>query len=715
MRPVFLFLAFFLCWLKGTAQNNVRAWYANGQVFVVWKIGIPIQDSYAVYASPTAFTNTSNAVLIGRPLAFEYLGLGLKDNLQDTTATYTIPNGQDGLYQLALNEGLFVFTPHQSGSLYFAVTKWGSNSVVAGQNITSTAIPFTYNPAGDPVECHLQRTFPSPFASGYTCFAYMLWADGRQNHWEGRPDFPIMANAAKNGMPGLFLVSAPSTLDTTQAYPLSVWLHGGGGNARQSLAGSRKAINISPEEGILVAQDDKMYGQRGDSPPHPDQPTWHFGWAKNYNPFDSNPVAAANDTVINYTQRRYLWIDQWLIRHFNIDPNRINIHGHSMGSAGSIAMVKCHPQHYGSATIFNTGCAGPESTSSTTAIFGQLAQNLPTNLKNRNNMPVRFYDLWNLYTNCAAERDFPLIKHWHGKNDTNGVMHWGPIVVENYRICDSIGTGIQNHWSERTHNVDDAPDYNDHWIMGNSQTQQTASDNVAFAEERYRSDSSFPAFFNHRLDARNNDPGTGVNGTNNGDGDNWGTWGGYHRWQIVGETQHAWQAAAWLESNAIFDNDNAPTDNLLADLAIRRPQSFKPSTGQTVYWSVKEAGSGALLQSGTTTVLAGNLVAIPQISVYKENIRKVIITVTDGSTAVNESDVPSTQIAITPNPTSGLIYTQADWKTVRILDAGGREIRQWNVNAGSTTLDVSFLPSGLFMLDIQTVKGERKTGKLVRW
>jgi hypothetical protein len=58
-----------------------------------------------------------------------------------------------------------------------------------------------------------------------------MWCDGRQNHWEGRPDFPIMANAAKNGMPGFFLVSIPPGIDTTQAFPLTVWLHGGGGEA----------------------------------------------------------------------------------------------------------------------------------------------------------------------------------------------------------------------------------------------------------------------------------------------------------------------------------------------------------------------------------------------------------------------------------------------------------------------------------------------------
>lgn len=713
LRTLFLAATLLLSFARGMAQSDVRAWYADGQVFVVWKIGLPIEETYAVYASPTAFTNTANATLLGRPFALEYLGYSLKDNLNDTTATYRIPNGQGGQYQLALNEGLFVYTPHQSGSLYFAVTKWGANAVVPGLNGTNASVPFQYNPVTDPVECHLQRSFPSPFAAGYACFAYVVWVDGRQNHWEGRPDFPIMANAAKNGMPGLFLISVPATIDTSEAFPLSVWLHGGGGIARQSLAGSRKEIDINPEEGILLAHDDKLFGYRGDIPPHPDQPTWHFGWAKNYDPFTPNIVATA-DTIINYTQRRYLWVDRWLARHFNIDTHRINIHGHSMGSAGSVAIAKCYPDHYGSATIFNTGCAGPEFSSNTSAIFGTETENLPTNLKNRNHAPVRFYDLWNLYVNCSPERDLPFFKHWHGKNDDNGTMHWSPTVVENFRICDSIGTGIQNHWSERPHGVDLAPDYNDHWVKGSTPMLQTANDNVAFAEARNRSDESFPAFFNHRLDDRNNDPGTGTFGINNGDGDNWGTWGGYHRWQVVAETPHLWQIVAWLENNAVFPNDNAPVDELKADIAIRRPQSFKPTTGQTVYWSVEDMNTGNILQNGTTAVQPDNLTVIPQIKVYRETTRLVLITLQDGFSATHDISQATTSLHINPNPTNGIIVPAADWASVRIVDLSGQEMQRRSIHAPEPTLDVSFLPAGLYFVEVLTQDGKRMAGKLVK-
>ena len=672
---------------------------------------MPIEETYAIYASIDPFTLASDATLIGRPFFFEYLAYGLKDNLVDTTATYRIPDGQGGMYQLNQSEALFVFTPHQSGSLYFAVTPWGDDTIIPGENITDTSVPFNYDPVGDPVECHLQRTYPSPFASGYVCFAYSLWSDGRQNHWEGRPDFPIMANAAKNGMPSLFLVSAPTNLDTTTAFPLSVWLHGGGGIARQSLAGSRAEVNINPELGILVAHDDKMYSYRGNQPPHPDQPTWHFGYRKNFDPFTFNSTVPS-DTVINYTQRRYLWVDQWLIKNFNVDSNRINIHGHSMGSAGAIALVKCFPQHYGSATIFNTGCAGPDSISNTIYIFGTKSNNFPTNLKNRANEEVRFYDLWDLYTNCSSERDIPLVRHWHGKNDNNGVMHWGPAVIDNFHICDSIGTGIQHYWSERPHGVDLAPDFNDHWVQGVPPTQQTVHDNVSFPELHHRSRESFPAFFNHRLDPKNNDPGTGLIGINNGDGDNWGTWGGYHRWGNVNETLHTWQVLAWLEGNAIFANDNAPEEFLTADLAIRHPQIFKPMQGQFIAWRVEDLATGNVLQSGTTTVGEDDLVVIRQLNIPREDIGRIRITVTDIMSALEDVNIPDTYVHLFPNPAHDMLYLEDDWRELILFDLNG--IERIHMNSSQTFLDVSGLAGGIYFLEMVTKDGTRKLGRFVK-
>ena len=65
--------------------------------------------------------------------------------------------------------------------------------------------------------------------------------------------------------------------------------------------------------------------------------------------------------------------------------------------------------------------------------------------------------------------------------------------------------------------------------------------------------------------------GTGPNGV----GDDWGTWGGYHRWEDAKIVQGCWgpgtfTATLWLEDSSAFLNDRCPVDYLDADMYVRR-------------------------------------------------------------------------------------------------------------------------------------------------
>lgn len=718
-----ILLPFLLCFaLSANAQTNVRAWYADGQVWVVWEASAPLPETFAVYAKPTAFTNTANATLVGRLFKEEYGPSALREQV-DLAATYRIPDGNGGIYALADNEALFVATPHQAGSLFFAVVAWGETAVTPGVNSTSSAVPFPYNPVGDPVECHLQKGFISPFDQDYVCLAYYMWADGRQNQWENRPDFPVMANAAKNGMPSLFLISAPMGLDTSGGIPLSVWLHGGGGTARQSLAGSRQDIHLNPQDGILLAHNDDLPGKLLTYFNGLDGTTKHFGWRKNYDPF-TGEAPTFIDTIVNYTQRRYRWIDEWLIRHFNVDPNRINVNGHSMGSRGATMMAKAYPDHYASATILNNGCIDDDPPSLNDVPFGPSSMHFPTNLTDYNGQTVPFTQAMDMVTRLSNQRDLPVMRYFHGKNDTGGGNEWDSIVVVQYRAADSLGLGAQLNWSERTHGPDTGPDYNDHWINGNAATQQTIVDDIAYEEDHFRSDVSFPAFFNHHLDPQNNDPGDGTPGTGpNGVGDDWGTWGGYHRWDSdnIADLPGGWSAVAWLESNAVFANDNSPNNSLTADLAIRRPQQFKPATGTLLNWSVRDTGTGNVLQSGQVTVQDDDLVVIPQIVVFRENIRRVRIIVVDPSVTTAEPQADVSEMKILPNPSSDhavlAFDNQADTQSaaLRIMAASGKVFSS-NIPLarGENRVPLSefeHLPAGIYFIEINA-DGQHKA---VRW
>ncbi len=713
MRRHLLVTCLLLTAIYAEAQTNVRAWYAEGQVWIVWHVSLPLPLTVGVYESPAPFTDISAATLIGRPFNLDYLPTALKEQV-DTSSTYRIPDGNGGVYQLDRNEGLFVFTPHQAGALYFAVVPWGQTQITAGDNITDAAIAFDYDPLHDPVECHLQSAFPDPFAAGYTCFAFYMWVDGRDDYWNARPDFPVMGNAAKNGMAGFFFISVPNDLDTTHPFPLSVWLHGGGGNARQSLAGSRAEINISPQKGILLSHNDDVFGSRGQGFPFPENPSFHFGYRKNWDPFVVNNFPAEEDTIINYTQRRYLWIDAWLMRHYNIDPASIHIHGHSMGSWGATALAKAYPEHYATATIFNNGFRGPDPGTGV-SLFGEGAQNFPTNLKNRNGETVHFLDIFDLTTSISNQRDWPLFHSYHSKNDTGDSNYWGESVVNNYIAADAGGQGMALYWSEREHGVDTGPAHNDHWVSGIPADQQTITDNVDWNETLTRSDMSFPAFFNHREDPNANDPGDGTPGTGvNGVGDDWGTWGGWHRWDNASIVDQAgqWSVVAWLESNAIFDHDHCPFPSLMADLAIRRPVNFKPATGNTINWKTEDVATGNILQSGTVDVNEDDLVLIRQIVLYPENVRKVKITITDPAVATHEPpSVESQLVYLSPNPAKAYttihftLHAAADVQ-IGIYDLEGRLLlspgkKYYYSGDQQQTIGIDHLQAGIYFVRVQ--------------
>jgi pimeloyl-ACP methyl ester carboxylesterase len=320
----------------GNAQTNVRGWYAEGQVWILWDLDNSPPETYAIYSSASPFTNTNQAQLTGRLFEAEWTPFALRTQIL-ATANYIIPNNSGGRFTLPANTGLFVETVHENGAKYYAVVKCGNTAVTA--NNLSSRIEYRFN-VNEPVQAQSQGT--ATLASGHKSTAYYMWADGRDNHWEGRPDFPIMANRHKNGMPSFFILSEALNMPAVNR-SLVVWLHGGGGIAYQSLPAFRARINIEPQNGFLSAMNDDFIRLVQDSLVTEGSVSWHFGWTKKHDPFQVGYVVADDDTIVNYTQRRYLWIVDWVIKNKNVDPSRVAVQGHSMGAAGTTALAKAFP------------------------------------------------------------------------------------------------------------------------------------------------------------------------------------------------------------------------------------------------------------------------------------------------------------------------------------------------------------------------------------
>ncbi|MGH7598236.1 MAG: T9SS type A sorting domain-containing protein [bacterium] len=709
------------------AQTNVRGWYADGQVWILWQTQQPFPQTYGIYKSNQPFTNTNQATAIGRPFVYEYLPGAFVDQTGNQNFRYRIPNPNGSIYTLQENEALFVETPLAAESAYYAIVEWGKTDVTPGVNRTQSPVSVSYDPVNDPVTCHLQIT--QTLGTGHKAYWYCLWELGRQEHWAGRPDFPVMANVFKNGMPAMFIVSEAIGMDTTggKKIPATNWFHGGGNTAIQFTADKGLHFNIAPQQGISVSHNDEfphLTIDNNDTLLTPARSLW-FGWTKRHNPFDPSFNAAPGDTVINFTQRRILWINNWLIKHYNVDPDRIALQGYSMGSGGASALGKAFPNYFSTVCAFNNSFrAAIEPTSEN--ILGTIAENLPTNLRRANGEVVRINEVFDMTTSTSSARDFPLFRTWAGKNDNNIRMYWGPDLVAQYRKADSLGFGVQISWDERFHTYETL---GLHWINDIPATQQTFRDNLAY-QENFRRNQSFPAFFNHRRDPQNNNPGTGKPGINNGDGDNWGTWGGWHNWDLqnIVDQPGRWEVTAWLTNNALFANDNSPHTSLIADLAIRKPQQFKPPTGRQLQWSVTRISNGQVLQSGTTTAGANDLVSITGITVFKDPDR-VRIRVSDPTVAVEsrDSEILPTQFSLSqnyPNPFwsgatsrfAGNPATAISFQlpvnshvTLKVFDVNGREVAtlvDGNLAAGNhaVTFALRGTTTGLYFYKITAGK-----------
>ncbi len=170
-----------------------------------------------------------------------------------------------------------------------------------------------------------------------------------------------------------------------------------------------------------------------------------------------------------------------------------------------------------------------------------------------------------------------------------------------------------------------------------------------------------------------------------------------------------------LSSNAV---DNSPNANLIADIAIRRPQQFKPKTGKVLQWSVTRISNGQVLQNGATTVGADDLVSLTGITVFKDPDR-VRIRVSDPTVAVEsrDSETLPTEFSLSqnyPNPfnPATVISFQlpvSSHVTLKVFDVNGREVAMLvdgDIEAGKHT--VTFAPrsanSGLYFIKLTAGK-----------
>jgi len=613
--------------LTGHAQQDVRAWYADGHVWVVWRDDTHASPpTFAIHRSASPFDQISDATLRGRLFPREASGANLKAQSAAAYGTnvlegFRIPDGAGAQYELAPDEGLFVDTARETGAAYYSVTPFGQATVLPGQR-TLEPVGYRWHP-GEPPRLHLQHQAINP--DGYLVSCHMMWVDGDADEQAGRMGFPVMANAARHGAPHLcFAVTSTNTPAALPA-PATLLLHGETSRAADWLPSPNRPtrfINIDPAGGLLIVPDDTlnrlMNGGLSRSG------TRWFGWARGFDPFrdvaftNGLPFAPSilpedTDTIVPYTQRRLLWILDQLIAEGSVDGARVSLMGHGDGATGALALAKAHPDRFGSVTLFNAGLQAP-SRGELVTLLGTAGQNLATTLHRvdvrQPGVPIN--DVWTLIHPLTPFRDLPFLRLYQGKADVNPSSAWTTEGLEQVRLADRLGWGLHFYWDRRGHDLES---WDDHWVRQSDPEAQTRRDDAA-SQFRYAGPQSFPAFCNLQDHPGHGDPGTGQPDT----GDHHGTWGGWFDWDpgtLVDETQQ-WACTLYLTGLSAAVVDYCPADTLMADVALRKAEAFRPVPGRQLNWRVERVADGSVLQAGAILVQTNGLVMIPAVRLSRD-------------------------------------------------------------------------------------------------
>jgi pimeloyl-ACP methyl ester carboxylesterase len=611
-------LAFLLLPQVALAQTTVRAWSAAGQVFVVWRVDATAPLTYDIYRSPTVVTSTTKATLVGRVFQPEWRGARLQ--LVDQSATWRIPSADGGTYQLAANEGLFVYTPRAGASEHFAVVRNGSTAISA-TNRTTAPVAVVYDPANAPVTCHLQYTGVT--TRGYPFKTWAMWVDGRDNPADSRPDYPVMANAAKHGAPHVFTVFEPIAGLPAGPYPATVCLHGGGpSGAHWSWA--PESVHYAntgsiPRGAVTVAMDDRLFVATN-GVVNLDRPSNWFGWWPGMDPVGSN-LPPNNAVVVPYTLRRLVWTIDWLHNRspYSIDPQRTSVMGNSMGGAGTLLLSRFRPERFSAATAFVPQHYTPETGQ---RLFGTTAQNLQTTEVGPSGTTLRVNDFFDAAVRLSAtQRDYCLTRIFRGRRDD--AVNWGALTIQLFEAMSAGRFGTHLYWDNRDHTASD-------WTTDDPTVPGVDIGEWVFPERteragapyqaRFRADQSFPGFFND--DQQPGTPGrqpTLGNGSPD-DGTPWGTWCGYFDWdtETIFDTTQGWSCTMYLVGRSSTAVDNYPGTTATTSVTVRKPRRIVPNAGATVTWTLRDDRTDAVLQSGTVAAETQGLVSISGLVIPKD-------------------------------------------------------------------------------------------------
>jgi predicted esterase len=696
------------------AQTNVRAWNTNGQVFVVWELDTATTLLYNVFISANHVTSITNAVKVGS--VFEPEWKGERITLANSNARWRIPNGNGGTYQLTANEGLFVITPHDTLTRYIYVTR-NNNTQLSLTNRIAQALFISYNPQTDPVKCHLQ--FSATTGQGFPYSVFAMWVDGRDDPNDSRPDFPIMANAAKNGAPHVFAVYEPQNGLPTGPYPAVVCLHGGGqqGSYWSYSPNSFHYGNTgnAPNNGITIAFDDRIY-LSSNGVVNYNRPTNWFGWHTQLNATTASN-APANGLAVPYTLRRLDWTIDWLKNNttYNISPNRIAIMGNSMGGTGTLLLSRWKPEKFSAATAFVPPHYTPETAG---RLFGTSQTNLKTTEIGPDGDTLRINDFFDAGKRISTvSRDYCLTRIYRGRCDD--AAEWGSQHLQLYNDLNNKGLGVHLYWDNRDHTASDWDD-NDLQTPCTDIGQWVAPVRTerceAYYQSRFKNNQSYPGFVNDDQNFAQTGRQPELGNGSPTDGDAWGTWSGFYDWDVntIVDSSARWECTIYLVGQSTVSVDNYTGDSAKCDVTIRKPQLFLPQSSTQLNWTLIDLSNNQVLQNGTTYPDSNGVVRVNDLTFTKDPNRRRLIFEIPTVVGIKNPAYININVIVYPIPANDMVFIkglEGETFSYRIYNYSGQMLLDGE--ASNKSISVKDLPTGFYTLIIFDTKGNRYAKKLI--
>ena len=306
-------------------------------------------------------------------------------------------------------------------------------------------------------------------------------------------------------------------------------------------------------------------------------PAIHSFWY-GYNDHIFDPAQMAQGTVVNYTERRLLWIIDWVKRTYQTDPNRTYAYGSSMGGCGDIAVCLRHPEIFSAIrahvpiVAYDKG-AGGDSEMRVVAETGGMDKLTSEGMTVRERLDgTKFVR--------ESKGDLPFLVITNGRQD-NSIPWWKN--PDFYRAMRDSRQGMLAAWDEGAHDT----------CARNMPSDVKAYDNMRNFHKLFALNQSYLALSNSSLDSN---PGNG----DKQDGDLAGFMGRGLTWEPpVDEAGRYDVTIKW-----ILEAEKLP---VTVDVTPRRLQGFKLKAGDKVT-AVNVEAEGKEVQRETLVADEGGLV-----------------------------------------------------------------------------------------------------------